>query len=78
MYIEFNLLEVSFGQLELDLKRWQAQHQINYNLKRLNTRAKLTFSNPDNYTFFCLTWDPKIIDSRKYKIIEPMKIDKTV
>ena len=77
MYIEFDLTEVYQVMLEIELATWQEKHQIKYNLKVLNKRAKLTFSDSENYTFFCLTWDPKFLDSTKYKIIEPMKVDNT-
>lgn len=36
---------------------------------------KFILPNNDNYFLFCLTWNPE--RQYNFKIIEPMKIDKT-
>ena len=76
MYIEFDLREIYYPTLEQELHRWWDQHQIEFHLKIINRIAKLTFTDPEFYTFFCLTWDPTTINAQKYRLIEPMKIDK--
>lgn len=76
MYIEFDLTEIYFPTLVKELDQWWNKHQIKFHIKVLNRKAKVTFPDLENYTFFCLTWDPNRIDRQKYRLVEPMNIDR--
>jgi hypothetical protein len=76
MYLEFALDEIYYPTLELELQRWSKQNNINYHIKVIKKKAKITFPQDEDYTAFCLTWNPKKINYQKFQIIEPMKIDK--
>lgn len=76
MYIEFSFNNIDYPALEQELLHWYNKHQKAFHLKILNQKVKLTFSKPEDYTYFCLTWDPRTSNLTKYLLIEPMKIDK--
>lgn len=76
MYIEFDVKEIYLPTVIQELNRWFEQHQIQFHIKQINHKLKITFSNPEHYTYFCLTWDPLSVITKNYRLIEPMKIDK--
>jgi hypothetical protein len=76
MYIEFDVKHIYLPTLIKELDNWYYTHQIQFHIKKMNYKLKVTFAEPEHYTFFCLTWNPKSVNTREYKLIEPMKIDK--
>jgi hypothetical protein len=75
MYLEFALDEIYYPTLVHELTRWSQKHSVEYHVKVVKNKAKITFKNPEFYTSFCLSWNPKSIHYEKYKLIEPMKVD---
>lgn len=88
MYIEFTLptgaggMAAGFVHQKLDkfLKHWASKFDIKYRTKLHKYTMRLTFDDDKHYQFFILTWNPEPgqYDSyyQKFKIIDPMKIDK--
>lgn len=76
MYIVFTgTNDVDFFNLLFELKYWSTQHDILYKVKFCKMGIKFILPSNDNYFFFCLTWNPE--RNYNFKIIEPMKIDKS-
>jgi len=76
MYIEFNLAKIHLPTLEHELRAWFNQYKINYKIKILNQKVKITFPKKENYSYFCLTWHPEFDIGDTFYLIEPMKVDK--
>lgn len=80
MYIEFQLPNGSAGQaaahtllcIRKDLADWSTQYNYRYTEKLHKLTLKVTLPNPDDYTFFGLTWDPKYQGSRRFRFVEPL------
>ena len=80
MYIEFTLPHGSAGQaaahslllIRRQLVDWSIQHNIPYKEKLVKYVLKVTFDDPNNYTFFGLTWEPKSYAAGRYRLVEPM------
>ena len=71
MYIEFDLKKNFDPLVQVEIRQWAEQFNIQYNIKINKQILKLTFVNNELYSFFCLTWNPK--HSWTYKLIEPLK-----
>jgi hypothetical protein len=76
MYVEFDLTDVYYPTLEQEIQSWSEKYSVKYYLKIHKHKAKLTFVNEENYSTFCMSWNPTLNDYQKYTIIEPMKVDK--
>lgn len=80
MYIEFSLPNGSAGQaaahslivIRKQLVEWSIQHNIPYNEKLSKYILKVTFEDPNHYTFFGLTWEPRSYAAKRYRLVEPM------
>ncbi len=77
MYIEFNLAKIHLPTLEYELQNWLTKHQLQYNIKILNQKVKITFPLKENYSYFCLTWNPELEIGETFVLVEPMKVDKS-
>lgn len=67
--------DIDLFHLFSELKDWANHHNIIYKIKPFKMGIKFILPNNDNYFLFCLTWNPE--RQYNFKIIEPMKIDKT-
>lgn len=78
MYVEFKLpfkegmLKYTKELLSIrkELVNWSIKYGIQYKEKIIKNVVKVTFSNPEHYTFFGLTWDHSAAQCR---LVEPMK-----
>lgn len=76
MYILFTSSnDTNFFNLLFDIKDWSVHYNITYKIKYWKTAIKLILPNNDDYFLFCLTWNPD--HPCDYRLIEPMKIDKS-
>ena len=83
MYIEFSIQwpfpgpnkfsPTALSLIRYDLARWSDKHKIPFKEKTIKDKHRVIFSDPENYTFFGLTFDPEYEASRCYKFVEPMK-----
>lgn len=82
MYIEFTLPTGSSGMaagytklhIEKALKEWSEKYDIHYKSKLQNYRLKITFSNPEHYAFWALTWESNTAAKSRWRLIEPMNL----
>lgn len=79
MYIEFQLppnkgLSITHAMLFIrkELVEWSIKYQIPYKEKFVKDKIKVTFTDPEHYTFFGLTWEPKTYSAARYRLVEPM------
>lgn len=80
MYIEFCLPQGASGLsathailfIRKDLIEWSIKYRIQYKEKFVKDKIKVTFSDPEHYTFFGLTWEPAYQISSRYRLVEPM------
>ena len=89
MYIEFTLPTGAGGmaagfvhqKLLKYLSKWAEKHNIQYRTKLHKYNMRLTFDDDKSYHFFILSWNPEPgqFDSyyKNFKIIDPMKIDRS-
>lgn len=65
MYVEFSIPNGITGPTALlllrrDLVDWSLQHRINYTEKTVKNTHRVCFADPEHYTFFRLSWSPRI------------------
>lgn len=69
-----------FGYLIEEVHTWAARTEIAYKTKTVKNKFRLILPNELDYSHFTLSWNPAMrYGSRwymKYRIVEPMKIDK--
>lgn len=80
MYIEFRLPNGSAGQaaahskrlIDIQMQEWSELHEIPYKTKLVKYTYRVIFDNPENYSFWALTWEPRSYSARRWSLIEPM------
>lgn len=80
MYIEFSLPNGAAGQaaayslraIRKELEDWSLKHNIPYNEKLNKYIFKVTLADPEHYTFFGLTWEPRSYAATRFRLVEPM------
>ena len=89
MYIEFTLPAGAGGlaaqhvnaMLNKELHAWSDQYNIPYNTKIFKYTKRVTFDDEKTYAFFVITWNPTNKQHRdnllKYRLVDPMNIDRT-
>jgi len=86
MYIEFTLPSGAGGMaagytkyyIEKAFKEWHEKYQIPYKVKTQNYRLKITFDNPEHYSFWALTWESKSVATSRWRLVEPMNPPKSI
>ena len=84
MYLEWDLLEArsmaEFGGLIEEIYTWAARTEIRYKTKTVKNKFRLILPSEQDYSHFTLSWNPTMRYSSqwfmRYRIVEPMKIDK--
>jgi hypothetical protein len=88
MYLEFRLPLGAGGQsaanalyyVRRDLTAWSEKYHIDYKEKLVKYTLRVFFEDPEIYTFFGLTWNPKYsrwASSIDYRLVEPMSPPKS-
>jgi hypothetical protein len=63
--------------LHQELEIWYRKHTIAYQIKTVKYVTRVAFASDELYSFFALTWNPQNPTLRKYRVVEPMKLDKS-
>lgn len=86
MYIEFTLPTGAGGlaagytkfYIEKELRAWSEKYGIPYKTKTQNYRLKVTFTDPEHYSFWVLTWVSVNYSTSRWRLVEPMQPPKDI
>lgn len=76
MYIAFDLVNNQhWFEINDALVQWQEKYNIPYRIKTVKNVTRVVFDSDELYSFFALSWNPPYEYLKKYRVIEPMKLD---
>jgi hypothetical protein len=80
MYIEWQLPRDNTYIVRIwihaEVMLWSEQHNIRVRFKTVKYTYRLILNSDEDYTFFALTFNPKIPEWQNYSIKDPMNIDR--
>ena len=76
MYIAFDLVNFHhLNDIQDALDEWQEKYDIPYQIKTVKKVTRVVFASDELYSFFALSWNPPYEYLKKYRVIEPMKLN---
>ena len=78
MYIAFDLVNQQHWNDIIDaLEEWEEKYEISFQTKTVKYVTRLVFESEELYSFFALSWNPPYAYLKNYRVVEPMKLDKS-
>lgn len=78
MYIAFDLVNQQHWNDIIDaLEEWEEKYEISFQTKTVKNVTRLVFESDELYSFFALSWNPPYAYLKTYRVVEPMKLDKS-
>jgi hypothetical protein len=78
MYIAFDLVyQHHWNDIQDALDEWQEKYDIPYQTKTVKNVTRVVFASDELYSFFAITWNPPYAYLKTYRVVEPMKLDKS-
>lgn len=78
MYIAFDLVNQQHWNDIIDaLEKWEEKYEISFQTKTVKNVTRLVFESDELYSFFALSWNPPYAYLKNYRVVEPMKLDKS-
>ena len=78
MYIAFDLVnQQHWNDIQDALDEWQEKYDISFQTKTVKNITRVVFASDELYSFFAITWNPPYAYLKTYRVVEPMKLDKS-
>jgi len=78
MYIAFDLVNFHhLTDIRDALDEWQEKYDIPFQIKTVKNVTRVAFASDELYSFFAITWNPPYAYLKTYRVVEPMKLDKS-
>ena len=78
MYIAFDLVnQQHWNDIQDALDEWQKKYDIPFQIKTVKNVTRVVFASDELYSFFAITWNPPYAYLKTYRVVEPMKLDKS-
>ena len=78
MYIAFDFVSnQQWYDIKQALAQWQEKYDIPFQIKTVKNVTRVAFASDELYSFFAITWNPPYAYLKTYRVVEPMKLDKS-